>query len=77
MNLDEFDAGGLVIIDESHDLIEMRDFAPTPKEPPPSYTRPDMLRLDANSRKYQSTQKNWQKFLGSHHKKKKIIKGKR
>ncbi len=40
----------------------------------PQYLSPQMLRMDANSRKYQSTQKNWRKFDGQHHKKKKIIK---
>jgi len=39
----------------------------------PKYHDPRLLRMDANSRKYQSTQVNWRKFAGQHHKKKKII----
>ena len=67
----------LVIMDEANIFDECPgDPRPAVARPvAPVYHSPQLLRLDANSRKYQSTHKNWRKFAGSHHKKKKIIKG--
>jgi len=67
----------LALMDEANILdacgADPRPIVARPADP--MYHDPRLLRLDANSRKYQSTQKNWRKFDGSHHKKKKIIKG--
>lgn len=40
----------------------------------PQYLAPHLLRMDASSRKYQSTQKNWRRYDGNHFKKNKRIK---